>query len=96
MNFDICVVTGYAGGNYGTKLQSTALCKYFEQLGYSTVISNKFRVMPWLLLRPDLLKNRLINYINKRHNKVFFDLSPYEISEKPNQRLLQFEKENIL
>lgn len=42
MEFSICVVTGFTGENYGTKLQSTALCRYFEQIGYDTVILNGF------------------------------------------------------
>ena len=94
MKFDICVVTGYEGENYGTKLQSTALCKYFEQMGYSTMILNKFRVMPWFLLHPNLLINRLINYMHIKRNRAFFEPSPYTISKNRNYRLHQYEKEN--
>ena len=94
MKFSVCVVTGFAGGNYGTKLQSTALCKYFEKMGYDTVILDKFRVFPYFLRHPLILKNRLLNRINRKQNIDFFNPSPYTPSEERNKRLNEYEKEN--
>lgn len=90
----IIVVTGFTGGNYGTKLQSTALCKYFEYLGYDTAILNKFRVMSWFFMHPNILVVRLKNYLNRKNNISFFNPSPYCISEERNKRLLQYERDN--
>ena len=87
----ICVVTGYKGGNYGTKLQSTALCKFFELHGCEVLILEEFKCKSFLILHPTILLNRIMCKINRKKTRKFFDPSVYEISEKRNLRLKMYE-----
>ena len=91
-NKTVCVVTGYKGGNYGTKLQSTALCKFFEKKGYQTYILNSFKSYAFYLLHPYVLYNRLMCKLNRKKTVQFFDPSVYEIGQQRQEMLRKYEE----
>lgn len=93
---NVIVVTGFRGGNYGTKLQSTALCKYFEQLGYRTSILEKFSYKGYFLKHPDIGFTRILKRIITRKDteKFFDDKEHYYYSTKRENRLEEYDAEN--
>lgn len=92
----ITIVTGFKGGNYGTKLQATALCKYFEKLGYNTSILDRFSYLGYFLRHPDIGLARIFNKcISKYKTRKFFDdKEHYLYSEKREKKLNIYDKEN--
>lgn len=90
----IIVVTGFKGGNYGTKLQSTALCKYFEKLGYKTSILEKFNYKGYFLKHPDIGFARILKRTLSRNDtkKFFDDKEHYYYSEEREKRLLDYDE----
>lgn len=90
----IYVVTGYKGHNYGTKLQSTALCKYFEKLGFHVEIVERFWVKSFFISHPVLFLNRVKNKLNQKKQSLFFEPVKYEISETRKRCLELYEREN--
>ncbi len=92
----IIVVTGFKGGNYGTKLQSTALCKYFESLELDTSILDGFRYKGYFLLHPDIGLTRILKRIISRNDtkKFFDDKEHYFYSEDREKKLIAYENEN--
>lgn len=92
----ITVVTGFRGGNYGTKLQSTALCKYFENAGFETSILEKFTYMGYFLKHPDIGFARVLKRtISKNDTKRFFDdKEHYYYSKEREERLKAYDEEN--
>lgn len=93
---NITVVTGFKGGNYGTKLQSVALCKYFEGKGYKTFILEKFNYKGYFLRYPDIGFSRILKRTwSKNDTKKFFDdKEHYVYSEEREKRIEAYDKEN--
>ena len=70
----ICVVTWYNSTNYGTQLQATSLCKYFEEKNYKTYVLKNFRVKRYMLKHPQLLRTRIRVKLNQKNAQKFFGL----------------------
>ena len=95
-NGNVIVVTGFKGGNYGTKLQSTALCKYFEKLGYTTSILEKFSYKGYFLRHLDIGFARLLKRILSNNDTIQFfdDKEHYYYSAEREKRLNEYDAEN--
>ena len=91
---NVIVVTGFKGGNYGTKLQSTALCKYFEKLGYDTSILEKFSYKGYFLKHLDVGFARILKRTLSRNDtkKFFDDKEHYYYSEEREKRLTDYDE----
>lgn len=76
-----CIVTYYRSYNYGSQLQSYALTKTMNRLGYKCFIFKRFFVFPYFIIHPHLFFSRLYNLIFRKERKKFFDSNPYSISE---------------
>ncbi|MBO5163938.1 MAG: polysaccharide pyruvyl transferase family protein [Ruminococcus sp.] len=83
----ICVVTWYNSTNYGTQLQATSLCKYFEECGYKTYVLKNFRVKEYVLKHPRLLKTRVMAKLNNKKTKKFFNPVTYDITDERKKRI---------
>ncbi len=93
----ILVVTGYGGPNYGTNLQSAALCKYFASAGHEVRILRRFLYVPYYLMHPGIGMNWLDGYINpvrKHVSRSFGSPVPYTISPRREKRLSDYTAEN--
>ncbi len=91
---NIIVVTGFRGGNYGTKLQSTALCKYFEKLGYNTSILEKFSYKGYFIKHPDIGIARILKRTLSRNDtkKFFDDKEHYYYSKERENKLANYDE----
>ena len=92
----ITVVTGFRGGNYGTKLQSTALCKYFEKLGYHVSILEKFTYKGYFFRHPDIAIARILKRTLLRNDtkRFFDDKEHYYYSKEREKKLEIYDREN--
>lgn len=93
----ILVVTGYGGPNYGTNLQSVALCKYLEGLGREVQILRRFSYIPYYLMHPDVGVNWLDSRLNPMRiyrSRRFGDPTPYTISQRRAERLALYTADN--
>lgn len=92
----VCVVTWFGGSNFGTTLQATALCKWFESKGFDTMILGSFRPPAYMLAHPDLLCETLrckIKYIKRKSKSA----KPKEQSAQGavRDRIAKYNKENF-
>lgn len=90
MKDKICVVTWYNSPNYGTQLQATALCRYFEKKGYDVSILKSFRVKSYMIKHPRLMITRFREFLNKKNQKKFFHPVPYEITTERRARIDEY------
>lgn len=68
----VCIVTWFGGQNFGTTLQATALCKWFEMKGYETTILGSFRPPIYTVMHPNLLMELIsskLRYIAKKRKQ---------------------------
>ena len=93
-NKTVVIVTGFEGENYGTKLQSTALCHYFESLGYKTYIIGSFRVYSFMLKHPAIFLNRIRCKIESKRTQKFFNAVPYQVSDDRKNRIAEYNRHN--
>ncbi len=90
----ICITTFFNSNNYGSRLQATALSRYFDSNGYDTYFLTSFKVLPYLIRHPSLLIARVVNKINDKRRVAFFNPKAYEISSARSQRLNKYSEEN--
>ena len=91
----ICVVTWYNTDNYGTQLQSAALCKYLEKCGMEVYVLKSFKVIPHLIKHPQLLITRVAVRLNEGNRKKFFHPVKYEISPERKAHIAEYVKDNF-
>ena len=91
----VCVVTWFTSWNFGTQLQATSLCKYFEEQGYHTYILKKFSVKSYFIKHPQLLLSRVRRRFKKKKIDAFFHKNPYEITNERRKRLDAYIKDTF-
>lgn len=91
----ICVVTWYNTDNYGTQLQSAALCKYLEKCGMDVYVLKAFKYLPHILKHPQLLLTRIAVRLNEKNRKKFFHPVQYEISSERKAHIAEYVKDNF-
>ncbi len=91
----ICVVTWYNTDNYGTQLQSAALCKYLEKCGLDVYVLKAFKYIPHILKHPQLLLTRIAVRLNEKKRIKFFHPVKYEISSERKSCIAEYVKENF-
>ena len=91
----VCVVTWYKSDNYGTQLQSTALCKYLEKKGLDTYMLGRLKVRPMLLKHPQLLITKIAVKLNQKKQKEFFHPVTYQISEERKKHIEEYVSRNF-
>lgn len=91
----ICVVTWYDTDNYGTQLQSAALCKYLEKCGMEVYVLKSFKVISHFIKHPQLLITRIAVRLNEGNRKKFFHPVKYEISPERKFHIAEYVKDNF-
>lgn len=95
MNRNICIVTWFGTGNYGSNIQAIGLSKTLANLEYSPYFMGKFKVHGFLLRYPVLLYARVTNKINQKKQRAFFSPVPYTLSEARKARLQEFKDDHF-
>ncbi len=90
----VYISTFFGTANYGTCAQSIALMKEFNKLGCNVVFLRKFKEPIVFLIHPSLLWYRIVNKVNRKRTRSFFDPVVYNISEKRKAYLDRFNAEN--
>ena len=91
----VCVVTWFSSWNFGTQLQATSLCKYFEEQGYRTYILKRFAVKSYFAKHPRLLISRVRRRLEKKKIDAFFHKNPYEVTKERRARLDAYIKDTF-
>lgn len=89
-----CVVTYYKSYNYGSQLQSYALCRALEKLGFDAYIFSRFFVPAYFLKHPSLFIARLRNMLFRKERKAFFEAHPYEVNADRIKKNSAFIRDN--
>ena len=89
-----CVVTYFRSFNYGSQLQSYALCCALEKLGFDAYIFERFFVLPYFIKHPSLFVSRLRNLLFRKERKAFFESNPYEVNDDRKKKNAQFIADN--
>ena len=90
----IGMTTYFTGSNYGSKLQATAISRYFRDRGFDAFFVERFRVWSFMLRHPRMIYARIYNKLNTRNNRAFFSPVPYAVSEARKARIAQYERDN--
>lgn len=89
-----CVVTYFRSFNYGSQLQSYALCHALEKLGFEAYIFERFFVLPYFIKHPSLFVSRLRNLLFRKERKTFFEANPYEVNEDRKKKNAKYIADN--
>ena len=95
MKRKVCIYTMFGSTNYGSNFQAIGLSKTIEELGYDVYLLDEFRVLSFFIRHPYLLLIRIVNRINRKKRRAFFDAIPYTITDRRERRLERFKEDNF-
>ncbi len=91
----ICITTWFDSYNYGTQLQSAALCKYLEQRGLDVYMLGQLRIHKMLLMHPQLLITKIAVKLNEKKRREFFHPVTYNVTEERKKHNAEYVKDNF-